>query len=187
MTIYRCVATGWQTGMLEAVLNADTTAKIQKEAGGVTGAFNKKSITNWLEKHNSEARLYSEAVENFLVSCASYCVATYVIGIGDRHNDVSETLLMTLVANNLTQNIMVCKSGQLFHIDFAHFLGNIMKFGVYKREKAPFVLTPDFVYVLGGEKSSNYARFIKMCQDAYCILRKHANTFINLFVMVSSP
>jgi hypothetical protein len=168
MTIYRCVATGWQTGMLEAVLNADTTAKIQKEAGGVTGAFNKKSITNWLEKHNSEARLYSEAVENFLVSCASYCVATYVIGIGDRHND----------------NIMVCKSGQLFHIDFAHFLGNIMKFGVYKREKAPFVLTPDFVYVLGGEKSSNYARFIKMCQDAYCILRKHANTFINLFVMM---
>ena len=59
-----------------------------------------------------------------------------------------------------------------------------MKFGVYKREKAPFVLTPDFVYVVGGEKSSNYARFIKLCQDAYCILRKHANTFINLFVMV---
>jgi phosphatidylinositol-4,5-bisphosphate 3-kinase len=45
---------------------------------------------------------------------------------------------------------MVCKSGHLFHIDFAHFLGNIMRFGVYKREKAPFVLTPDFVQVMGG-------------------------------------
>lgn len=26
-------------------------------------------------------------------------------------------------------------------IDFAHILGDFMKFGVYKREKAPFVFT----------------------------------------------
>jgi phosphatidylinositol-4,5-bisphosphate 3-kinase len=65
MTLYRCVATGWQTGMLEAVLNADTTAKIQKEAGGVTGAFNKKSITNWLEKHNSEGKYLTPVKQAF--------------------------------------------------------------------------------------------------------------------------
>ena len=43
---------------------------------------------------------------------------------------------------------------QLFHIDFGHFLGNFKsKFGV-KRERVPFVLTNDFIYIIteGGDE-----------------------------------
>jgi phosphatidylinositol-4,5-bisphosphate 3-kinase len=37
------------------------------------------------------------------------------------------------------------RSGELFHIDFGHFLGNWKsKFGI-KRERVKFILTPDFV------------------------------------------
>ena len=80
------------------------------------------------------------AIEEFTVSCAGYCVATYVLGVADRHSD----------------NIMVRKNGQLFHIDYGHILGHFKsKFGV-KRERVPFVLTSDYVYVIKhGPKDLN--------------------------------
>ena len=119
---------------------------------------------------NPDPTDYRNAVINFVYSCAGYCVATYVLGIGDRHND----------------NIMVQKNGKLFHIDFGHFLGNFKKkFGI-KRERAPFVFTPDFAFVMGGKDSSDFNKFVDLCCSAYNILRKNANLFINLFAMMLS-
>jgi phosphatidylinositol-4,5-bisphosphate 3-kinase len=170
LNAYGCIATGDEVGMIEVVLNSMTTAAITRTAGGATAAFREDPIDNWIRENNPTDGAYRLARDRFIYSCAGYCVATYVLGIGDRHND----------------NIMLTKDGRLFHIDFGHFLGNYKKkFGV-KRERAPFVFTPDFAYVMGGKDSPDFNRFLDLCARAYNVLRKHANIFINLFAMMLS-
>lgn len=144
MTPYGCLPTGDRTGLIEVVLRSDTIANIQlnKSNMAATAAFNKDALLNWLKSKNPGDAL-DRAIEEFTLSCAGYCVATYVLGIGDRHSD----------------NIMIRESGQLFHIDFGHFLGNFKtKFGI-NRERVPFILTYDFVHVIQQGKTSNSEKF----------------------------
>ena len=48
----------------------------------------------------------------------------------------------------------------MFHIDFGHILGNVKyKFGI-KRERVPFILASDFVYIImKGPNQSNQKPF----------------------------
>ena len=108
MRPYECIATWHDGGMLQIVKDADTTAQIHHRYGGKLGAYKDSTFADWIRDNNAGEEDYTKAVDLFVRSCAGYCVATYVMGIGDRHND----------------NIMVSKSGRYFHIDFGHFLGN---------------------------------------------------------------
>lgn len=165
---YGCVSTGDEVGMLEVVMNSRTTADIQTKYGGRLGALMETPINAYLQEHNKDRTSLEKAIENFVRSCAGYCVATYVLGIGDRHND----------------NIMVTESGHLFHIDFGHFLGNFKaKFGI-KRERAPFVFTPEMAYVMGGKRGDRFQQFVDLCCQAYNILRKNGSFLMNLFVLM---
>lgn len=114
---YRCISTWHDGGMLEIVRNAATTAEIQKTYGGKFGAYKDSTFDDWIRDNNPKSAAYKRAVDVFTVSAAGYVVATYLMGIGDRHND----------------NIMVKKSGHYFHIDFGHFLGNFKYAGFIKR------------------------------------------------------
>uniref|UniRef100_M4AAZ1 phosphatidylinositol-4,5-bisphosphate 3-kinase n=1 Tax=Xiphophorus maculatus TaxID=8083 RepID=M4AAZ1_XIPMA len=114
-----------------------------------------------------------QAIEEFTLSCAGYCVATYVLGIGDRHND----------------NIMIRETGQLFHIDFGHFLGNFKRKLGINRERVPFILTYDFVHVIQQGRTNNsekFERFREYCERAYKILCRNGTLFVNLFAMMKA-
>jgi len=99
MNIYNCISMEQRLGMIEVVRHAETIANIQKEKGmfSATSPFKKGSLLSWLKEHNKPADKLNKAINEFTLSCAGYCVATYVLGVADRHSD----------------NIMVKRNGQV--------------------------------------------------------------------------
>ncbi|XP_071945035.1 phosphatidylinositol 4,5-bisphosphate 3-kinase catalytic subunit alpha isoform-like isoform X1 [Antedon mediterranea] len=170
---YSCLSTGNMTGMIEIVRNSKTIYDIQHKSG-LMGTLQLKSgvLHQWIKVRNKDQ--YDDAIDRFTRSCAGYCVATFILGIGDRHND----------------NIMVTENGQIFHIDFGHFLGHIKKKYGIKRERVPFVLTEDFLRVIvkgqdvNIHKTQLFKNFQQLCIDAYVVIRRHANLLISLFSMM---
>ncbi|XP_074980144.1 phosphatidylinositol 4,5-bisphosphate 3-kinase catalytic subunit alpha isoform isoform X3 [Caretta caretta] len=175
MLPYGCLSIGDCVGLIEVVKSSHTIMQIQCK-GGLKGAlqFNSHTLHHWLKDKN-KGDSYDAAIDLFTRSCAGYCVATFVLGIGDRHNS----------------NIMVKDDGQLFHIDFGHFLDHKKKKFGYKRERVPFVLTQDFLLVISKgvpecTKTKEFERFQEMCYTAYLAIRHHANLLISLFSLMLS-
>ena len=151
MSAYNVIPTGRKLGMIEIVQHANTVANIIADSvSSMRTTFGKAysasfhhedAILEWLQRNcMSSEELKAEvtsqdgkrgewnlenamekAVDNFIRSCAGYCVGTYILGIGDRH----------------PSNLMVTTSGKFLHIDFGHFLGNFKKKLGFKRETAP--------------------------------------------------
>ena len=163
--------------MIEAVVNSNTMSGIQMELGGSAwGALWTGPLHDYIRKHNTRSDQYATAVDKFTRSCAGYCVATYVLGVGDRHNG----------------NIMMKQNGSLFHIDFGHFLGNFKsKFGM-KRERTPFVFTQQMEHVIlqgktsKAEKKERLSYFEDLCVEAFNILRTSAGLLECMFTLMVS-
>ena len=172
LSTYEVIATGNEVGMIEPVINSDTISGIQvKYGGGAMGALKEDPLDLFIKDYNIGKQNYENAVDNFTRSSAGYLVATYILGIGDRHNG----------------NIMITKQGHLFHIDFGHILGNFKsKFGV-NRERAAFVFTTEMAYVMGGYKSKLFKNFLNLCSAAYASLRNNTTQFqVLLQLMVAA-
>ncbi|EFC47585.1 phosphatidylinositol 3-kinase [Naegleria gruberi] len=155
LTPYRVLACGKQEGFLECVLPSTPFAKI----------IEKQSIEEWLKDQNKNKshQEMNEVLDNFMKSCAGYCVITYILGIGDRHLD----------------NILLTPDGKLFHIDFGFILGHDPK-----PYPPPMKLCADMVLGMGGSGSERYKSFIKNCCSAYNILRQHSRMILNLFILM---
>ena len=152
VSTYNVLPIDIKKGFIEIIDDAKTLYEIQKM--GFT-------IQNWIIENNPDTKI-NDLRKRFTLSCAAYCVISYLLGIGDRHLD----------------NIMITKDGYLFHIDFSYILGRDAKF------MAPEIrITPDMIDAMGGPTSKNYSLFKEICTRAYNCLRRHSNLF---FILLSS-
>jgi Phosphatidylinositol 3- and 4-kinase len=63
----------------------------------------------------------------------------------------------------------------------------IICYAVFYSDRTPFVLTSDMAYVInGGDKpSERFQYFVDLCCQAFNIIRRNSNLFMNLFSLVS--
>src|SRR5262249_14849646 len=141
------------TGFIELVSRAHDMSAVLREYGDKIGDF--------LTSQSTKKGQQQEILNNYVRSCAGYCVATYILGIGDRH----------------LENILLRETGHFFHVDFGWIFGKDPKLkGLISKVR----LTKPMLDAMGGLSSSHCNQFFMFSFEAYNIVRSHANLFINL-------
>jgi len=135
--VYGCLALNNNAGLIECV----------------PGCHSLKSI-------RSLNKFGDKDVDRLITSASASYIASFVLGIRDRHSD----------------NILIRQDGLLFHIDFGFIMGKKLTL-----DTARFAITADFEVVMGKEK---YLKFIDSCVQCYAVIRKYDLVFIEYVVML---
>lgn len=116
LTPFQVLACSKNDGFMEFVPDSETLQELIKRHGNLNDYFLKLSepkteladeLRNDEEKKKFVSSNFTKLQENFINSCAGYCVITYLLGVGDRHKE----------------NLMVNKEGKFWHLDFGFILG----------------------------------------------------------------
>jgi phosphatidylinositol 3-kinase len=106
-------------------------------------------------------------MSTYLLSNAGYAVATYLLGVGDRH----------------LENLMLTENGNMFHLDFGFILGNNPKSkGVWW--VPPIRINKPMVLGMGGLKSPNFEIFKSKTIDAFLYLRNYRLLILNILMLM---
>ncbi|KAG7241549.1 hypothetical protein INR49_025469 [Caranx melampygus] len=149
LTPYKVLATSTKHGFMQFVQSVPV-AEVLATEGNIQSFFRKHAPSE-----KGPYGISSEVMDTYVKSCAGYCVITYILGVGDRHLD----------------NLLLTKTGKLFHIDFGYILG-----------RDPKPLPPPMK--LSKEMSEQYQEFRKQCYTAFLHLRRYSNLILNLFSLM---
>lgn len=136
---YRVLPIDEKSGFIEIVPNSSTLYEI----------LSRGTISNYIYRNNGDRKV-SDVMDNYSASLAFWTVVTYVLGVGDRHQE----------------NIMIRDDGVLFHVDYGFVFGADAT-SSYVR------LDANLIEGLGGPEM--YEPYKKTCCDIFCCLRRHFN------------
>ncbi|EHA99126.1 Phosphatidylinositol 3-kinase catalytic subunit type 3 [Heterocephalus glaber] len=157
LTPYKVLATSTKHGFMQFIQSVPVAEVLDKE-GSIQNFFRK-----YAPSENGPNGISAEVMDTYVKSCAGYCVITYILGVGDRHLD----------------NLLLTKTGKLFHIDFGYILGRDPK-----PLPPPMKLNKEMVEGMGGTQSEQYQEFRKQCYTAFLHLRRYSNLILNLFSLM---
>jgi phosphatidylinositol 3-kinase len=158
LTPYRVLATSTRHGFVQYI-ESMSLAEIRANEGSIQNFFRRYAPSN-----ESPYGIAPDVMDTYVRSCAGYCVITYLLGVGDRHLD----------------NLLLTKTGKLFHIDFGYILGRDPK----PMPPPPMKLTREMVEAMGGTSSDLYREFLNLSHTAFLHLRRHSNLILNLFSLM---
>jgi hypothetical protein len=146
-------------GWVEIIENCSTLYDISHK--------HNKTLQNYIMDLNDNISV-QEVRFNFIRSCVSSCVLSYIMGLGDRHQE----------------NILVNRYGELVHIDFSYLLGEDPKNAAVEMK-----ITPEMLTMLGGKSSRQFIIFKKHCERVYKIVRGRSSLWYLLlsFLAFNKP
>lgn len=152
---FRVLAVTPQSGYVKFVADSVPLSVALRESQG--------NLAEWLGQHCPHDLSVDELMDNFCGSVAASCVATYILGIGDRH----------------LENLCITRRGQLFHIDFGFVLGDDPK------PMAPPVRLPQQV-AQALLATDRLARCFELARQAYLALRPLAGLWCSILNLTAA-
>jgi len=158
-TIYNLIAFTCDDGLLQFVPNSETITDIKKDYADIADYMRKKA--------ENEKDFKERVLLNYIYSCAGYCTATYLLGIGDRH----------------LENLMIDKDGKFFHIDFGFIFGK--EPGGKDRWASKIRISKSMVVAMGGKDNNPfYELFEENVVKSFLELKKKKNYIMNLMYLM---
>ena len=140
-------------GWVEMIADVETLFDIQKRT----------TLQNFILENNADMNIL-QIRRNFIQSCASNALLTYMVGVGDRN----------------LHNILLKNNGEIVNIDFSYLLGDDPKFQTHTMS-----ITPSMVEVLGGHNSDGYKAFQDFCSNGFSKIRQYSSFWFILFLYLS--
>mmetsp|Transcript_42967 Transcript_42967/g.96713 ORF Transcript_42967/g.96713 Transcript_42967/m.96713 type:complete len:1189 (-) Transcript_42967:41-3607(-) len=159
---YKVLAVTPKAGYIKFVPNSKPLAKALRESNWDLVAYFRQSAA-------ARGLPLSAVLDRFMGSVAAFSVATYVLGIGDRHLD----------------NLMVTDSGFFFHVDFGFVLGDDPKPGAPPL-RLPREIVTALHYADSTAPTGRYDRCFALAGEAFQVLRNRCTLWTSMVMLTAA-